>query len=215
MELADKEKATLISDIETDARADVEEIIRQAQERAAEKRKYGDKQVASRLNEAREKAEEQAEAVKKKAVSAMELEVRRRSMRLQAAVMQDVMDRVEKKLHAMVEDADYRSVLVRWIVEAAVGLGAESAEVNASETERAMIDDALLSEAVGQVHAAAGRQVALTLATAGPLQSQGVVLTAADGRTAFNNQVRTRLLRSQRRIQMLIHDALFTDRREQ
>lgn len=215
MGLVEEEKAALISDIETDARADVEEIIKQAQERAAEKRKYGDKQVESLLNEAREKAKEQAEAVQRKAVSAVELEVRRRSMRLQAAVMQDVMDRVEKKLHTMVRDADYRSVLTRWIVEAAVGLGAESADINASEAERALIDDPLLSEAAGRVHAATDRQVALTPATAEPLESQGVVLTAADGRTAFNNQVRTRLLRSRRRIQMLIHDALFTDRREE
>jgi vacuolar-type H+-ATPase subunit E/Vma4 len=43
------------------------------------------------------------------------------------------------------------------------------------------------------------------------LQSQGVVLTAADGRTAFNNQVKTRMLRNRREIQTLIYNTLFTD----
>ena len=42
------------------------------------------------------------------------------------------------------------------------------------------------------------------------LQAQGVVLTAADGRTAFNNQVPTRMLRRQREIRKLIYDVLFT-----
>jgi vacuolar-type H+-ATPase subunit E/Vma4 len=57
--------------------------------------------------------------------------------------------------------------------------------------------------------------VKLTLSAAPPLKSQGVVLTALDGRTAFNNQVKTRLQRSQRQIRTLIYDALFTDNRKE
>jgi len=51
----------------------------------------------------------------------------------------------------------------------------------------------------------------LILSEEEPLKSQGVVLTAADGRTAFNNQVKTRILRHKREIQTLIYNALFTD----
>jgi ATP-dependent protease HslVU (ClpYQ) peptidase subunit len=40
------------------------------------------------------------------------------------------------------------------------------------------------------------------------LKSQGIVLTAADGRTAFNNQVRTRMLRNQRKIRTLIYNKI-------
>jgi vacuolar-type H+-ATPase subunit E/Vma4 len=55
----------------------------------------------------------------------------------------------------------------------------------------------------------------LTLSDTPPLKSQGVVLTAADGRTAFNNQVKTRMLRKQREIRMLIYNALFTDKQKE
>ena len=211
MESIESEKAALISGIETDARAEREKIIKEAQSQAAEKKKYSEKKIESLLDEARAKAQEQAEAAKKKIISAAEREVKRRSMRIRDTVMQDIMDRVEKKLGSMTGDENYRSVLIGWLTEAAIGLDTESAGVNASSEERKLIDDKMLSEVTERVRRQTGGQVELTLSDAEPLKSQGVVLTAADGRTAFNNQVKTRMLRNKREIQTLIYNTLFTD----
>ena len=211
MESIESEKAALISGIETDARAEREKIINEAQTRAAEKKKYSEKKIESLLDEARTKAQEQAEAAKKKIISTAEREVRRRSMRIRDTVMQEIMDRVEKKLGSMTGDEDYRSVLTGWLTEAAVGLDAESARVNASPQELKLIDDRVLSEVSRKVRRQTGSHIELMLSDAEPLKPQGVILTAADGRTAFNNQVRTRMLRNKREIQMLIYNTLFTD----
>jgi vacuolar-type H+-ATPase subunit E/Vma4 len=209
METVDKEKAALISGIEADARAEEEKIIREAEAQAAEKRKYSEKQIESLLNDAQEKAKEQAQTAKNKIISAAEREVKRCSMRVRDTIVQDIMDRVEKKLRPMTGDENYKSVLVNWITEAAIGLGAESAQINASEEERALINDHMLSEIARGTQKQTGKQISLTLSDAKPLLSQGVVLTAADGRTAFNNQVRTRMLRKQREIRTLIYNTLF------
>lgn len=211
MESIEKEKAALISGIETDARAEEEKIIKEAENQAAEKRKYSEKKVESLLDDARKKAEEQAETARKKIISEAEREVKRCSMRVRDAVMQNIMDRAEKKLSSMTGDKNYRSTLIGWLTEAAIGLDAESVQVNASETERKLIDDQLLSEVKDRIHEQTGRQVTLTLSDAQPLKHQGVILTAADGRTAFNNQVRTRMLRNKREIQTLIYNTLFVD----
>jgi len=211
MEPAEQEKAALILDIQADAQTEAEGIIREAEARIAEKRTYTETQIESIRNEARAKAEEQGQIIRDKARSAAEREVKRRSMHLKAAVVQDVMDRVEKRLAAMIQDPEYRSALVNWIAEATIGLGAESAEVNASQKERALVDEPLLSEAMEKARTATGGQVALRLSSAPPLPDQGIVLTAADGRTAFNNQVKTRVLRRRRQIQALIHDSLFSE----
>jgi vacuolar-type H+-ATPase subunit E/Vma4 len=209
METIDKEKAALISGIEADARAEEQKLIKEAEVQAAEKRKYSEKKIESLLNDAHEKAKRQAETAKKKIISTAEREVKRGSMRVQASVVRDIMDRVEMELGSMAGDKNYSSVLVNWITEAAIGLGAESAHINASEDERALIDDHTLSEIARRIQKQTGRQTSLTLSDAKPLQSQGVVLTAADGRTAFNNQVRTRMLRKQREIRTLIYNTLF------
>lgn len=211
MESIEREKAALIAGIETDANAEREKILKEAQTQADEKNKYAEKKIESLLDEARAKAQEQAEAAKKKIISTAEREAKRRSMHMRSAVIQDILDRVEKKLGSMTGDKNYPSILADWLIEAAIGLDAESAHVNASAGELKLIDDRMLSEIGRRFRKQTGRQIELTLSGAEPLKSQGVVLTAADGRTAFNNQVRTRMLRNKREIQTMIYDTLFTD----
>jgi vacuolar-type H+-ATPase subunit E/Vma4 len=215
MEPVEKEKASLISGIEEDARIEEEKIIRDAENQAAEKRKYGQKKIESLLNDAKEKACEQADIVKKKIISGVELEAKRMSMRIQDSIVRDIMHRVEQELGAMIDDPNYRFVLIDWMTEAAIGLDAESAEVNASERERPLINFELLAEVGRKVQEQTGKQVTLALSDAPPLKAQGIVLTAADGRTAFDNQVTTRMRRRQRDIRMKIYDALFTENRKE
>ncbi len=211
MEPPEQDKAALISDIESDAQAEAAGILKEAEAQAQEKRRYARQQVESIRNDARLRAQEQAESIRKKTLWTAQREVKRRSLRQRADVVQDILDRVEKRLAAMIDAPEYRSALVSWIAEAAIGLDARRAEVNASEKERVLIDEGLLSEAAERVRATAGAQVALVLSVSPPLMAQGVVLTASDQRTAFNNQVKTRMLRSRRRIDGMIHDCLFAD----
>lgn len=208
MEPMEKDKAALISGIETEARAEEQQIIEEAQKQADEKRKYAEKKIESILNDARKEAEEKAEKVKSKILSSVKLEVKRISMHAQDVLMQDVIDKVEKKLFTMIDDTSYRVVLINWIVEAAIGLDAETAIVNASEKERLLIDENLLSEAGEKIQTQSGKRIELKLSDGQPLKSQGIVLTAADGRTAFNNQVKTRMLRNQRKIRTLIYNKI-------
>lgn len=222
MESAEKEKvhgtpdgAAIISGIEADARTEEQQIIKEAEDQAAEKRKYNEKKIESLLNDAHKEAREQAEAVKKKMISGVQLELKRRSMSIRGAVMRDIMDKVEKKLDSMSGDTSYRSILINWITEAAIGLDAKSARINASEKELVFINDQLISEVTEKIRAITGKEISLQLSDALPLQFQGVVLTAADGRTAFNNQVKTRMLRKEREIRMAIYNTLFADDRKE
>jgi vacuolar-type H+-ATPase subunit E/Vma4 len=215
MEPSEKEKSALISGIEADARAEEQEIIRQAEEQVVEKRKYAEKKIESLLEDARKESQQQAEAAKKKIFSGLKLELKRRSMRIQDSIMQHVKEKVEEKLNTMISDTNYRDVIIGWITEAAIGLDTDSAQINASEKERNLINDQLISEVVEKIQAQTGRKITLQLADANPLKRQGVVVTAADGRTAYNNQVTTRIQRKEREIRMLIYDKLFADDRKE
>jgi vacuolar-type H+-ATPase subunit E/Vma4 len=211
MESIEKGKAMLISGIEVDARNEEKEIVAEAEKKAQEKRQYAQKKIESLLNDARKEAQEQAGTVRKKIISAADFEIKRRSLRVRSTLMQDISNRAMQKLARMIDDGTYKSVLADWIAEAAIGLDAESAEINASQKERELVDPELLAEVAKRTSEHTGRQVALNLSEAEPLNAQGVVLTASDGRTAFNNQVATRMLRRQREIQTLIYNALFAD----
>jgi len=202
-------KEILIAGIEADARQEEEKILAEAEQQAADKRKYGGQKIESVLADARQRAEKQAEEIKRKMVSSVELEVRRRSLRLRDTILRDLMKQVEDRMKTRIATSGYRAVLRHWIVEAAQGLNVDAAEVNASAAERGLIDEALLREAMEVL----GHKVALTLSKADPLSGQGVVLTSTNGRLAFNNQVRTRIQRHQREVHALIHEALFEEAR--
>lgn len=211
MESIEKGKAMLISGIEVDARNEEKEIVAEAEKKAQEKRQYAQKKIESLLNDARKEAQEQVATVKKKIISAADFEIKRRSLRVRSMLMQNISNRAMQKLAQMIDDSTYKSVLADWIVEAAIGLDAESAEINASQKERELIDPELLAEVAKRISKHTSKQVALNLSEAEPLSAQGVVLTATDGRIAFNNQVATRMLRRQRKIQTMIYNALFAD----
>ena len=215
MEPEEKGKAAMIAGIEEDARREEERIIAEAEKQAAEKTKYAEKKVASLLDEARQKAKEETDALRRKAVASAEREIRRRTLQARDALMQNIMNQAEKKLNTWVGTPEYRSTLVAWIAEAAMGLAAEAARVNASEAERAIIDDGLLREARERFKAQTGKDVTLTIADEPPLEAQGVLLTTVDGRIAFNNQVKTRIARKRREIQTLVYDAVFAANEEE
>ena len=207
-------KEALISGIQADVHEQEGQIIQEAERQAEEKRKNADQKVASILDDARQKAGQQAETIGRKAVSAVELEIKQQTLRLRAELVQGIMARVEDRLSCLVDHPEYRDVLIDWMTEAAVGLDVRSATVNASEKERALIDDECLGKVMERVGKQTGKTVALTVSDADPLGIQGVVLTDSDGRMAYNNQVRTRMQRFQRRILTLIYDALFSDKKE-
>ena len=215
MEPSEKEKAALISGIEADASTEEQEIIKQAQNQAVEKRKYAEKKIESVLEDARKEAQEQAEAAKKKIFSGLKLELKRRSMRIQDSIMQEVKDKAEQKINSMTNETSYREVLINWITEAAIGLDTNSAQINASEKERTLINDQLISETEQKIQTKTGRRITLRLADVVALKRQGVIVTAADGRTAYNNQVKTRIQRKEREIRMLIYETLFADNRKE
>lgn len=215
MESMQQGKDALISGIEADARSEEERLVKEAETQADEKIKYARKKAESLLSEARDKATAQGEAIKHKAISEAEREIKRRALHLRDTLMQDIVAQARVKLASLVDDPGYRAILADWITEAAIGLGAEGARVNASARELALIDESLLAGVAQRVRTQTGKPVTLTISDAGPLESQGVVLTTLDGRMAFNNQVITRISRKQRDIQRLIYDAVFTGSQEE
>ncbi len=205
----------MIAGMESDARAEAEQIVNEAEVKAAEKIKYANQKVEAVLKEARTKADDQAESVKRKIVSGVELEAKRKSLYLQGLVIQDIMKRVERQLAGAIDTKEYKSALRDWTAEAAMGLDCEAATVNASQNERAFIDADFLTKAAKEVKQKTGRRMSLSLSEDEPLAAQGVVVTAADGRTAYNNQVKTRIRRKQQQIQALIHDTMFAEKQEE
>jgi V/A-type H+-transporting ATPase subunit E len=209
MEIVDSGSKALISGIEEDAGREAEKLLDDARKKAEELARYTQKQVESILKEGEEKAKAQSEAIIRKALSGVEVELRRRSLQFRERLFGEVMTRVKEELSKMIKNAEYRNVLLDWIVEAAVGLEAEEAIVAVSKIEQRLVDAGLLQQAEKQVKKITEKKVRLTAAQESESERQGIILTASDGKTAYNNLVATRLLRKQRQVRDLIYRELF------
>ncbi|UCF97051.1 MAG: hypothetical protein JSV89_18030 [Spirochaetaceae bacterium] len=204
----DQQQANLITGIAQDAATEADKILSEAEIAAQERIQTAAEQSRAVIQQAESKAEEQAGRIRAQSDSSLRMERRRIALKLREQAVQEVISRVRQQLAAMIGTQEYREVLLAWIVEAAIGLGAAEATVNASAPERKQIDKILLRDAEGKVSELTGRKVSLTLGDGDPLIPQGVVLKAADGRVEFNNQVATRLLRQQSEIRKTIQEVL-------
>jgi len=203
------EHSDLIAGIAQDAAKEAEQVLAEAKKAAEERIKAARDQAAATLQQAESKAEEQAERTRSQTASSLRMERRRISLKQREQAVQEVLTRVRRLLSEMVGSPQYREVLLAWIVEGAIGLGAAEAAVNASAAERNQIDKKMLQAAEAKVKELTGKNVTLAAASGDPLIPQGVVVKAVDGRVEFNNQVATRLLRLQSEIRKQIQDVLW------
>ena len=199
----------LIGGIVQDASKEAERVLAEAKKAAAERIKAAQDQGRAVIQQAESKAEEQAARIRTQSASSMRMERRRISLKLREQAVQEALTRVRQRLVDMIGSPEYRDVLLAWIVEGAIGLGAAEATVNAPIRELKQIDKKMLQAAESKVKELTGKKVTLTVASGDPLVPQGVVVKAAAGRVEFNNQVATRMQRLQSEIRKQIQDILW------
>ena len=114
-----------------------------------------------------------------------------------------VMERVDAKMRDLVSSPDFSPVLVSWIAEAAIGLDRPEAVVSYSHSSP--VTEEILRAAEKEAKEKAGLDVRLTLGP-GDLRDAGVVLSSADGKVSYNNQLGVRKRRYQRDIRRIIQE---------
>ncbi len=204
-------QSELIAGIEREAAEEIERLTKDAAKSLAERRETSRKQIEGILADAERRAEEQSKIVRKEAHAQEAVETHRIELKSRDDLFAGVLARVRARLAGLIGSPDYQEILVAWIVEAAVGLGEDRATVNASKEERSLLAGAL-PKAERKVAELTGRAISLSESSDPPISGQGVVLTSATSRTAFNNQVETRLLRFRTAIQKMIYEAIQTDK---
>jgi len=201
----------LVDGILADADAEAARITAEAQAYAAASIARAQEQAATIVRESAAKAGIQVAAIHADAEAKIAIERRKRVLRMQENLARDVVERASRELASLVGQPAYRSILRGWIAEAAVGLSAASATVNASMDELGLIDDQLVRAAEADVLAATGKATSLRLLHGDPSIGQGVYLMADGGKLAYDNRVATRLERRRTEIRKLIHKALFDE----
>jgi len=200
--------SALVSGIQQDMSKEAETLRSDSKKEAKRRKLYAQKQAESILNDAREKAETQAEKIRTHTLAGVNLEAKRRSLHVLDELYDEIVEKARTRMQAALEEKDYDRILLDLIVEAAIGLGAPAASVNASQREREIISRKLLDDAQQEVKTFTGKNVRLILSEDAPLLGQGIILKSEDGRIAYNNQIETRMKRMASEIRKTIHNRL-------
>ena len=174
--------------IETDAKAEVAEILREAEEKAAAIREQYKAQAAAEAKAAGAAGKEAAQRQTERLESAAQMEAKKSLLAAKQSCLNDAFGKAQEKLLAL-NDADYAQLLARMAVKAAK-TGREEILLNAKDRERvgsqvvakanAMLAEAVKPEAAekaGKVGGKAGAVLSAVVTGASALMQGTAMLT--------------------------------------
>ena len=191
-----------------DAEREARKVIAEAEKAKAERVAAATAQTERIRRETERNAEDRLESISRQADSAVTVAIRRSQLKSRETFLRKAGEGAAKRMAKLIDEPQYREILVRWIAEAAAGLNTDAAVVNASSRERGLIDEDVLHRASEQARELTGRLPVLSVSTDPPLPEQGVMLFAADGRTAYDNRVSTRMRRYNSEIRTIVYEGL-------
>ncbi|MCL2295090.1 MAG: V-type proton ATPase subunit E [Spirochaetes bacterium] len=210
MKTSSDDMVELVSGIGESARHEAVNIIAAAEKTVADKQLAKDMRVAAIKKDTDKKIAQQVAVIERNNASAISVECRRIALKIKENTINDVINRIKEKIDEKANDPSYVEIIRSWILEAAIGLGKEEAIVNASQKELKIMTDDFLKETEKKYNILTGRNISLKKADKDPLFSQGIVLSSKDNKTAFNNQVPTRLMRYQSEVRKIIYKEFFS-----
>lgn len=208
MDIRMDDTEAIAAGIMADAEAEAASVVAEAEAYAASVGARAAEQAQLAEREAAAKAVAQAQAIRADAASKAAIERRKGSLSLQEGIAASVVARAIELVAAMRSSPGYRDVLRAWIAEAAIGLSADSATVNAAKEDLPFIDEALLREAEAEARSSTGKPVSLRKVEGDPVLGQGVYLVADGGRLAYDNRVAARLERDKTAVRRRVYEAL-------
>ncbi len=186
------ESETTAASIIAEAQATAEKKLADAQAKADHDREVERHACALRLEQVRLRGESTKRNAARKAM-----------LHRMDSCYDVVMDAVHRKLAAVSQTPAFSSVLVDWIVEAAIGLDLTQAKVSSSL--QAPVTQQMLEEAARKIKKVTGATIVLTLDPR-PIQETGVIVSSLDGNVSYNNQTDVRLRRFDRDIKQLVEE---------
>jgi len=202
-----KPESELIHGIEVQTQSEIDSLSAQLEKIERDRSAAADREIEDARRDIERRTEDQHKRVDKAARAVLATERHKIELETSNRFFDQVLQESARRLRELSADKRYGEILKRWIVEAAVGLAADEAIVTVSPEERSLCEE-VIKDAEREARRIIGREVRLKLGQTDARGDLGAVLTAASGRTGFNNQVHTRMLRKETEVRRIIYDEL-------
>ena len=188
------------------------EIQDQSQKESAELVEQAEREAKQILDRARseaekdradilKKAETKADAVRKRILSGVHLDVKRQNLRTREEMISRLFQAVEERLNRFRKTKAYAASLKKLVIEGVLALDAKSIRILSGNVERKLLTEKMLSEVKKEVHHHTGREVKLVRSDQ-VLPEGGVVLVSSDERMLFDHRFSARMRRIQNEMRL-------------
>mgnify|MGYP002521380093 FL=1 len=192
----------------------VQQILDQAKAKAADILAKAKKTADSILAESEEEAEKQCAQerhsfeLKLDSVNQYEASAKRNvdriaELKAMDSAYDEVVSQIRLQFQSMSCTAEFRSTLVSWIAESAIGLDKKEAKV--AFFAKCPVDESMLRDAEQMVFNSTGAKVSLCLDSQ-RCRDIGVILSSMDGQVSFDNELDVRLRRYQKDIRKIVQE---------
>ena len=193
-------KDELIRGIAERSESDIKAILEQAKQDAEKTLRDAGAEAEKFQTEILRRAATQAEAVRRRILSGVHLEVKKQNLQVMEETLSKIFQQVKDRLEAFRKDKEYAAFLDRLILEGVEALDSPDIRLIPGSAERSLLSKEKLA-ALEREAEKLKRKVHLLLSDQ-TLAEGGVVLESADGRTRFDNTFSARIRRFESAMRM-------------
>ena len=196
--------------IEEDGAREIESILEKARRTAADIEQKAADEGEAVAGKMMKDAGERAEAIRKRLLSSVSLEVRRTKLKAREEVVAEVLGRVDRKLGALRESEGYADILADLVLEGIDALEGGRFVVSVDSRDLPLLDQAVFP-AVRERAAAAGRPIeSLEARTLDAPSLGGARIGIPGGKVIYDNRFEARGYRFRDEIRRIIFEEVFT-----
>lgn len=200
--------SALVEGILAEAEEKITKVLREAQEYETRRLSAAKAQADALLVEAGKEASIRAAEILASAEAKLAMEKTRGELRFRETLMREAVNLARLEFGKARERPDYRQRLVRWIAEAAIGVGGQDIVLDAGEYERSLITEEALREAEKLARSAGGIETKIRLSDRAPLAEAGIYASSSDGRIVYDNTAEARFSRMESKIRSVVREEL-------
>jgi vacuolar-type H+-ATPase subunit E/Vma4 len=193
----------LLSEITKQSRKEIKEIKDQAEKERQDTISKARRQGEKITSEIRQKTEQQGDELKKKILSNVHLEIKKRNLENQEKLISRLSTELRKKLDEFRHADHYKQILKEWIREGASVIDKKDLILTVGKIERNFINKNFLQDVVDKIKDQKGNVQTCKLNDT-VLDEGGVIVSDAEGKIRFNNSFSARIQRKQDEIRLLI-----------
>jgi V/A-type H+-transporting ATPase subunit E len=174
--------------VQSEARAEAEQVLDDARDRADAIRKRAQEQAEAKREEILERARQQAQRVSSQCLAAARLQARKLRLESREKLLDEVFDASRERMPTIQKWTEYPEIVRQWIREAVTNLRSDQARIQADEHTRGVLADGLLDEL--------SKEMDVQLQLDKPLErGLGVIAETMERHLVYDNTLEARLER--------------------